>query len=196
MRNWKAARSTPKSSCAAWASPPRGSRKSTTAEDALNALSGFDYPVVVKADGLAAGKGVMIAPDRTHGGIRHPDPRTAAGHRRIPDGEEVSFIVLSDGRDIVSFEATQDHKAVGDGDTGPNTGGMGAYCDGRILSDSESQRVLDTIIAPVIAATGFTGFLYAGLMMTSDGSQGAGVQRPPGRPGNPAVDAPHGLRLR
>lgn len=141
----------------------------TTAEDALNALSGFDYPVVVKADGLAAGKGVVIAPDRTtaESAIRTLGPRLVI--EEFLTGEEVSFIVLSDGRDIVSFDATQDHKAVGDGDTGPNTGGMGAYCDGRILSDSESQRVLDRIIAPVIADTGFTGFLYAGLMMTSEG---------------------------
>ncbi len=85
------------------------------------------------------------------------------------EGEEVSFIAISDGRDVVALEATQDHKAVGDGDTGPNTGGMGAYCDGRILSAADSQRILDTIIAPTVRATGFTGFLYAGLMMTADG---------------------------
>ena len=85
------------------------------------------------------------------------------------EGEEVSFIVLSDGRSFVPFEATQDHKTVGDGDTGPNTGGMGAYCDGRILLRNDTQRILDTIIDPAIRATGFTGFLYAGLMMTADG---------------------------
>ena len=84
-------------------------------------------------------------------------------------GEEVSFIVLSDGRTAVPLEATQDHKTVGDGDSGPNTGGMGAYCDGRILSRSEIAIVMDTIISPVIAATRFTGFLYAGLMMTPAG---------------------------
>jgi phosphoribosylamine--glycine ligase len=140
-----------------------------TAEDALRSLSSFDYPVVIKADGLAAGKGVVIAPDRTtaESAIRTLGPRLVIEEFLI--GEEVSFIVLSDGRNVVSFEATQDHKAIEDDDTGPNTGGMGAYCDGRILSEADSQRVLDRIIAPVIADTGFTGFLYAGLMMTSDG---------------------------
>ena len=125
--------------------------------------------VVVKADGLAAGKGVVIAQDRAQAeaAIHSLGPRLVI--EEFLRGEEVSFIVLSDGRNVVPFEATQDHKAVGDGDTGPNTGGMGAYCDGRILSSAESQRVLDTIIEPVIATTEFTGFLYAGLMMTADG---------------------------
>jgi phosphoribosylamine--glycine ligase len=140
-----------------------------TIEDALRSLSGFDYPLVVKADGLAAGKGVVIAPNRAEAesAIKALGPRLVI--EEFLTGEEVSFIVLSDGRDVVAFDATQDHKTVGDDDTGPNTGGMGAYSDGRILSGAESQRVLDTVIAPVIAATGFTGFLYAGLMMTSDG---------------------------
>ena len=142
----------------------------TESEDsALSALAQFDYPVVVKADGLAAGKGVIIAHDRTEGesAIRSLGPLLVI--EEFLQGEEVSFIVLSDGRNMVALEATQDHKAVGDGDTGPNTGGMGAYCDGRILSAHEAQRVMDTIIQPAIHATGFTGFLYAGLMMTVDG---------------------------
>jgi phosphoribosylamine--glycine ligase len=77
--------------------------------------------------------------------------------------------VLSDGRSVVPLEATQDHKTVHDGDTGPNTGGMGAYCDGRIVSAADSARILDTIIEPAVRAIRFTGFLYAGLMMTADG---------------------------
>ena len=82
----------------------------------------------------------------------------------------MSFIVLSDGRNVVPLEPTQDHKAVGDGDTGPNTGGMGAYCDGRILSRWPMHgKILDTVIDPAVEATGFTGFLYAGLMMTAAG---------------------------
>ena len=86
------------------------------------------------------------------------------------EGEEVSFIVLSDGRNVVPLEATQDHKAVGDGDTGPNTGGMGAYCDGRILSSADYADEFSTrSSSPPSRATGFTGFLYAGLMMTADG---------------------------
>ena len=84
-------------------------------------------------------------------------------------GEEVSFIVLCDGKTALPLEATQDHKTVGDGDTGPNTGGMGAYCDGRIFSQAQIDHVMDAVIQPVIAANQFTGFLYAGLMMTASG---------------------------
>lgn len=137
--------------------------------EALHALDHFEFPVVVKADGLAAGKGVVIAQNRAEAedAIRQLGPRLVI--EEFLRGEEVSFIVLSDGRDFVPFEATQDHKAVGDNDTGPNTGGMGAYCDGRIMSSTESGRIIDTVIAPVIRATGFTGFLYAGLMLTADG---------------------------
>jgi phosphoribosylamine--glycine ligase len=140
-----------------------------TFEAALDSLSKFHYPLVIKADGLAAGKGVVIAQHRAEAesAVRTLGPRLVI--EEFLTGEEVSFIVLSDGRDFVAFDATQDHKTVGDRDTGPNTGGMGAYCDGRILTDAESQIVLDTIIQPAIAATGFTGFLYAGLMMTADG---------------------------
>ncbi len=136
---------------------------------ALDALSHFDYPVVVKADGLAAGKGVVIAKDgaEAQSAIRTLGPLLVI--EEFLPGEEVSFIVLSDGHSIVPLEATRDHKAVGDGDTGPNTGGMGAYCDGRVLSDQESQHILDTIIQPTVHATRFTGFLYAGLMMTESG---------------------------
>lgn len=143
--------------------------QSSTSDDAISALKHFDYPVVVKADGLATGKGVIIAGDRAEAeaAIRTLGPQLVI--EEFLGGEEVSFIVIGDGRNVVAFEATQDHKAVGDGDTGPNTGGMGAYCDGRILSAADSQRILETIIAPVIHATSFTGFLYAGLMMTSDG---------------------------
>lgn len=137
--------------------------------EAVHSLAKFDYPVVVKADGLAAGKGVIIAQDR----VEAENAIYALGPRLVLEeflrGEEVSFIVLSDGRNAIALEPSQDHKAVGDGDVGPNTGGMGAYCDGRILSPSQSQRIMDTIIQPAIHATGFTGFLYAGLMMTADG---------------------------
>ena len=138
-------------------------------EDGLKALDQFEYPVVVKCDGLAAGKGVIIAQDRAEAEAAV----TALGPRLVIEefleGEEVSFMVLSDGRNIVPLEATQDHKAVGDGDVGPNTGGMGAYCDGRILSGRDAGIIMDTVVQPAIAATGFTGFLYPGLMMTANG---------------------------
>jgi phosphoribosylamine---glycine ligase len=136
---------------------------------ALEALPQFNYPVVVKADGLAAGKGVIIAQDRSQAeeAIQTLGPRLVI--EEFLQGEEVSFIVISDGKNVIPFEATQDHKTIFDGDTGPNTGGMGAYCDGRILNATDTQRILDTIIQPAVHATNFTGFLYAGLMMTADG---------------------------
>ncbi len=151
--------------------PTPGFVAAQNAAEARAALARFRYPVVIKADGLAAGKGVVIA--------EHAAAAESALASLTPPfvveeflrGEEVSFIVLSDGRHIVPLAPTQDHKAVNDNDTGPNTGGMGAYCDSRILSDAETQTILDRIIRPTVAATGFTGFLYAGLMMTADGPQ-------------------------
>jgi phosphoribosylamine--glycine ligase len=138
-------------------------------DEGIGALDRFEYPVVVKADGLAAGKGVIIAQDRAEAvaAVRSLGPRLVIEEFLV--GEEVSFIVLCDGREAVALEATQDHKAVGDGDTGPNTGGMGAYCDGRILSGAQVAAIMDSIVEPVITATKFTGFLYAGLMMTATG---------------------------
>jgi phosphoribosylamine--glycine ligase len=151
--------------------------------DALRALDRFGYPVVLKADGLAAGKGVVVAPDRrqaelTAHGLLSGQLVGKAGARLVIEefltGEEVSFIVLSDGKRVLTLEPTEDHKAVFDGDTGPNTGGMGAYCDDRILDEAQRRAVLDQVIQPVVeqmSAEGcpFTGFLYAGLMMTAAG---------------------------
>lgn len=136
---------------------------------ALKALDEFEYPIVVKADGLAAGKGVIIAQDRgeAEAAVRSLGPKLVI--EEFLEGEEVSFIVLSDGKHVVPLEASQDHKRVGDGDTGPNTGGMGAYCDGRIFTPAQSQHAMDVAILPAVEATGFTGFLYAGLMMTKSG---------------------------
>ncbi|HTP87814.1 MAG TPA: phosphoribosylamine--glycine ligase [Bryobacteraceae bacterium] len=148
-----------------------------SADQAREALRDFPLPVVLKADGLAAGKGVIIAHTREE--AEHGIAQLMAGGGTLVieeflAGEEVSFIVLSDGTRVVPLEATQDHKAVFDGDQGPNTGGMGAYCDGRILTAEQGRVVLDTVIHPVIEGmraegTPFTGFLYAGLMMTADG---------------------------
>ena len=136
---------------------------------ARHALDRFSYPVVIKADGLAAGKGVIVAEDRAMAEAALASLQPPFVVEEFLTGEEVSYIVLSDGCNVVPLEPTQDHKAVFDGDTGPNTGGMGAYCDSRILTAAESRTILDTIIRPTIEATGFTGFLYAGLMMTSAG---------------------------
>jgi phosphoribosylamine---glycine ligase len=115
--------------------------------DARRAIDRFGFPVVIKTDGLAAGKGVVIAQDLS----------------------EVSFIALSDGKNVVPFLPARDHKRIFDGDKGPNTGGMGAFCDPGLLTPFETAQILETIIWPTVEATGFTGFLYAGLMMTPNG---------------------------
>jgi phosphoribosylamine--glycine ligase len=149
----------------------------TTSEEARDALLEFDLPVVIKADGLAAGKGVIIA--NTHEEARRAiDQLITIGSSLVIEeflaGEEVSFIVLSDGVHVLALEPTQDHKTVDDGDQGPNTGGMGAYCDGRILDPFRQELVMAHVIRPAIAqmrseGVPFTGFLYAGLMMTAQG---------------------------
>ena len=152
-------------------------RMVNSVDEAKRTLAAFDFPVVLKADGLAAGKGVIIAQTKD-------EAEQAIGHLLTPGstlvieeflvGEEVSFIVLSDGVNILPLDPTQDHKTVHDGDTGPNTGGMGAYCDGRILGDFQKAMVMAQVIRPAIEhmrAEGcpFSGFLYAGLMMTAHG---------------------------
>ena len=137
--------------------------------DARRAMDRFGFPVVLKADGLAAGKGVVIVHDKSEA---ETALATLTGRLVVEEflrGEEVSFIALCDGRNVVPLAPTQDHKAVFDGDTGPNTGGMGAYCDSAILTAAQEQYILDRVIHPTVQATGFTGFLYAGLMMTDAG---------------------------
>jgi phosphoribosylamine--glycine ligase len=138
-------------------------------EEARRALDRFGFPVVLKADGLAAGKGVVIAHDRAEA---ESALATLQGRLVIEEfltGEEISFIALCDGRDALPLAPTQDHKAVYDNDAGPNTGGMGAYCDARLLTDAQTRDVLDRVILPTVERTKFSGFLYAGLMMTADG---------------------------
>lgn len=141
------------------------------------------FPVVVKADGLAAGKGVFICQtvEQSREAIRaimEDRQFGRAGDQVVIEeylqGEEASFMVFSDGRDVLPMPPSQDHKAVYDGDKGPNTGGMGAYSIDSILSATERQIALQKIVEPVIramAAEGnpYTGVLYAGLMLTADG---------------------------
>ncbi len=143
-----------------------------TVENAAGATRAFDrfgFPVVIKTDGLAAGKGVIIARERAEAvrAYRTLGPRVVI--EEFLKGEEVSFIALCDGKNAIPFVPSQDHKAAFDGDLGPNTGGMGAYCDERILSPDLTRAIVDTIILPTVQRTGFTGFLYAGLMMTRSG---------------------------
>ena len=141
----------------------------TTRAAALKVLDSSRYPVVLKADGLAAGKGVSIAHDRFEAerAVEALGPNLVI--EEFLEGEEVSFIVLCDGGNVMPFAPCQDHKTVFDGDQGPNTGGMGAYSDPRILTASEQDAILNRIIRPTVEATRFTGFLFAGLMMTVDG---------------------------
>ena len=141
-------------------------------EDIRKALDRFGFPVVLKADGLAAGKGVVIARDRAEAEAVLAGGGVFGGRIVVEEflqGEEISFIALCDGLDVTPLQPTQDHKAVFDGDQGPNTGGMGAYCATNLLSEAQSRQILDGIIRPTVEATGFTGFLYAGLMLTPDG---------------------------
>ena len=145
------------------------------ADDALAALPRFSIPVVVKADGLAAGKGVTVAMTReeAEAAIR------AAGDgplviEEFLDGEEASLFALVDGAIAVPLATAQDHKRVGEGDTGPNTGGMGAYSPAPVLTPELQQRAMDEIIVPTAramaeAGTPFSGVLYAGLMLTPEG---------------------------
>jgi len=144
----------------------------TTVEDATAArmaLGRFGYPVVLKADGLAAGKGVVVA----HNAAEAEEALTRLKGRLVIEeflrGEEISFIALCDGKDALPLAASQDHKAVFDGDQGPNTGGMGAYCAPEMLSEAHTRMVMDRVILPTVEAMKFSGFLYAGLMMTEDG---------------------------
>ena len=156
----------------------------TEVEPALAYLREQGAPIVVKADGLAAGKGVIVAMTLAEAEAAVTDMLSdnafgEAGSRVVIeeflDGEEASFIVMVDGEHVLPMATSQDHKRVGDGDTGPNTGGMGAYSPAPVVTDAVHQRVLDEIIYPTVrgmAAEGnvYTGFLYAGLMIDKDGA--------------------------
>jgi phosphoribosylamine--glycine ligase len=152
-------------------------------DHAVKALAEFGSPVVIKADGLAAGKGVVIAhtreeAEKTLDEFMRQRSLGEAGERVVLEetlvGEEVSFIVLTDGRAILPLVPTQDHKAVFDDDRGPNTGGMGAYSEDSILDESLRAEIIRSIVAPTLAGmaaedTPYQGFLYCGLMLTAQG---------------------------
>ncbi|PAX07185.1 phosphoribosylamine--glycine ligase [Sphingomonas lenta] len=138
----------------------------------------FSLPVVIKADGLAAGKGVTIAYSREEADAAldrlFDGGEAEAVIEEFLSGEEASLFVLTDGEFFTSFGTAQDHKRVGDGDTGPNTGGMGAYSPAAVLTPELETRALAEIVAPTLAAlreagTPFQGVLYAGLMLTATG---------------------------
>ncbi len=151
--------------------PTARSVETTSESQALAALEQFGLPVVIKADGLAAGKGVIVAETAEEAihAVRSLGPKLVIEEFLV--GEEVSFIALCDGRTALALEPTQDHKRIFDHDLGPNTGGMGAYCDGRILNADQRDTAMQQVILPTVRATGFTGFLYAGLMLTREGAK-------------------------
>ncbi|MEN2786827.1 phosphoribosylamine--glycine ligase [Sphingomonas qilianensis] len=158
--------------------PTAAYAKVTSRDGALAALGDFGLPVVIKADGLAAGKGVTVAMTRAEAEAAIADlfsvPRAEAVIEEFLEGEEVSLFVLTDGTALMPFGTAQDHKRVGDGDTGPNTGGMGAYSPAPVLTAALEQQAIDEIVAPTVAAMAaagmpFSGVLYAGLMLTAEG---------------------------
>ena len=156
----------------------------TEIEPALAFLREKGAPIVVKADGLAAGKGVIVAMtlaeaedavnDMLSGNV-FGDAGSRVVIEEFLDGEEASFIVMVDGKNVLPMATSQDHKRVGNGDTGPNTGGMGAYSPAPVVTQEIHDRVMNEVIYPTVkgmASEGnvYTGFLYAGLMIMSDGT--------------------------
>ncbi|MEO6716891.1 MAG: phosphoribosylamine--glycine ligase [Novosphingobium sp.] len=168
--------------CAAGDIPTAGYGYFDSKQAALEGLSRFTAPYVIKADGLAAGKGVIIAgtlgeaqaafDDMFGGGFG--DAGAAVVIEEFMEGEEVSFFALTDGAHVAPFGAAQDHKRVGDGDTGPNTGGMGAYSPAPVFTAELQARVMAEIIEPTVAVMKtqgmpYSGVLFAGLMLTPAG---------------------------
>ncbi len=162
--------------------PTAAYRRFTAPAPAKTYAGSLGFPVVIKADGLAAGKGVIIATSKSEsdqaidfmlaGGFGE------SGHaivvEEFMEGEEASFFALSDGTNVVALAGAQDHKRVGDGDTGPNTGGMGAYSPAAVLTPRLEQVAMDKFIKPTVAAMAargmpYMGVLYLGLMITNEG---------------------------
>ncbi len=164
--------------------PTAGYGNFTDVDEALAYVRQQGAPIVVKADGLAAGKGVIVAMtlEEAEDAIRDMLAGNAfgdAGSRVVIEefleGEEASFIVMVDGEHVLAMATSQDHKRVGDGDTGPNTGGMGAYSPAPVVTADVHQRIMDEVIYPTVrgmAAEGhrYKGFLYAGLMIDASGA--------------------------
>jgi phosphoribosylamine--glycine ligase len=168
--------------CARHDIPTAAYVRATDRASAAAALPGFGLPVVLKADGLAAGKGVIIAESAEEAenalDLMFEGGFGSAGESVVIEeymtGEEVSFFAIVDGETVLPFGSAQDHKRVGDGDTGPNTGGMGAYSPASVFTPDLERRALDEIVRPTAralaaAGTPFSGILYAGLMLTPQG---------------------------
>jgi len=163
--------------------PTAAFRVAESAEEAERLIEGAPYPLVLKADGLAAGKGVVIARDSNEARatvdawMRRGELGEAAKSivvEEFLEGEEASVLVLTDGTRWLLFPPARDHKRIGDGDVGPNTGGMGACAPARVPSAAEAQRIARRVVDPLLralreAGTPFQGVLYLGLMLTSSG---------------------------
>jgi len=162
--------------------PTAGYVRTTSLDEACAALDRFAAPFVLKADGLAAGKGVVIAETQEEAeealadmfGGRFGSAGAEVVIEEFMTGEEASFFALTDGATIVPFGSAQDHKRVGEGDTGPNTGGMGAYSPAPVLTPLLEGEVMERILAPTVKTmadegTPYSGVLYAGLMLTPQG---------------------------
>ncbi len=156
----------------------------TEVETALAYLAEKGAPIVVKADGLAAGKGVIVAEtlDQASEAVKDMLSGNAFGEagcrvviEEFLDGEEASFIVIADGENVLPMATSQDHKRAGEGDTGPNTGGMGAYSPAPVVTPEIHDRIMKEVIKPTLEGMAkegntYTGFLYAGLMIMADGT--------------------------
>ena len=156
----------------------------TELEPALAYLREQGAPIVVKADGLAAGKGVIVAETLEQAeaavtdmlsGNKFGDAGCRVVIEEFLDGEEASFIVMVDGSNVLPMATSQDHKRIGEGDTGPNTGGMGAYSPAPVVDDAVYERIMEEVITPTVAGMAaegndYTGFLYAGLMIDKSGA--------------------------
>lgn len=170
--------------CARHDIPTAGFERVRSEAEGLAALARFGAPVVVKADGLAAGKGVTVAMTTAEAeeavreifSGRFGEAGAEAVIEEFLEGEEASFFALTDGHTVVPLGSAQDHKRVGEGDTGPNTGGMGAYSPAPVLTPLLTGEALERIVVPTVRAmasegTPYSGVLYAGLMLTRNGVQ-------------------------
>ena len=170
--------------CARHNIPTAGFERVRSEAEGLAALARFGAPVVVKADGLAAGKGVTVAMTTAEAeeavreifSGRFGEAGAEAVIEEFLEGEEASFFALTDGHTVVPLGSAQDHKRVGEGDTGPNTGGMGAYSPAPVLTPLLTGEALERIVVPTVRAmasegTPYSGVLYAGLMLTRNGVQ-------------------------
>jgi phosphoribosylamine--glycine ligase len=168
--------------CARANIPTGGYVRVSSEAEGMDALEKFGAPVVIKADGLAAGKGVTVAMTMAEAqdavreifAGRFGEAGAEAVIEEFLEGEEASFFALTDGSTIVSFASAQDHKRVGDGDTGPNTGGMGAYSPAPVLTPELEGEVMTRIIAPTVKTLAdegmaYSGVLFLGIMITQDG---------------------------